>query len=325
MRDASPGGFVSLRASVPTILVLGVLVLVATPLVPATAPGLDAPTLGVRAVEGHTTFAMLGSAALLGGPVVPHAEGAPMHTTVSSTLSPPPSGPVARHDYFPGVRWTNDQFLVDPVNNVINGPGPVHTNVQFATAVALLAGDAGTTPCTGTAFLVPHGAADPRGLALRYQDSTLVTDPNDIQWTTDSWLAPDGSHVWSVAVQCAVTDSALAQGAAYPGRDGLAPTGFRYSALAFLMLDPGAVAPAGALGHTASTDGALDGNSHPFDPYAGAPGRVAYEPHGTSDATATLDHHATYSLDAYYQADALVPPVRNQRVLDTEGSAAPFG
>lgn len=372
-----PGGHLSLRASVPAFLVLGVLVLVATPLAPATTPNIDSPVLGQTLVEGHVTHAILGVAPLTGGPITVQPTGTPLPSDLGPRLgveartarpmaridqatcwmigqSCPYEGPSVR-EVFPGLRWPNDQFVVDPVNNT-RGPAPYAVErTQFVTGLALLVGEptgdgSYQYPCSGTVLVVPHGDADPRPIfandasATQYVESYYVTDPNDAAWDNDMWSHADANgathHVWTVPMgqatinsPCApvMTDSTVARsmgrnGDAYPGRDQVPPSGFQYNA--FVLIPSEYLPVTGVVEHgldgERTTDAALDGNSHAFDPY-GKLLRSSEPNHGGSGPTGASGEHATYSVDAYFLPTIIQENGANFRLVDLEGSDAPFG
>jgi hypothetical protein len=312
------------------VLVLSFAVLPLAALSSATVPIAAHPA---TLVEGHTVHATLGAAAAVAPNGLP-VKGTPITQPIFASTE----------STFPGVRWFNDQYVVDPLAN--SG----EPRRDFSAGAAVLVSDAsGRTPCTGALFVVDHGAADPRGSLTQesYLESYIVTDPNDRTWNVDRWASPiDGGSVYTVAINdnqdgynvpddgtsnCApVRDGVIAHGQGdngltYPGRETLVPGGIQYNTYVFAFTSDLHVA--GALvahqsGGAGRAAGALAGNSHAFDPLPGLL-RSPASSHGGSDGAAGT--HATRQVDLYYGAtDA--PLVRQFRLVDsTEGSLAPFG
>lgn len=198
-------------------------------------------------VEGHTVFQAIAfakaepAAMATPGPL-PNVAPADMGTTANADEP----GTLVERIRFPGVLWTNDQFLV-PASMMerhaeTGGPSMERNRVDFAAGLMTLLmvqdqpGGPLRTPCGGALLVVNAGDPDPRtgttiaGLADQepvYRESYLVTDPNDRMWITDVYTPEVGSGtVWVTnlgggAVFTPDTGSACA---AY---DDLPPAGFQ--------------------------------------------------------------------------------------------------
>lgn len=281
------------------------------------------------------------------------------------------------NERFPGVLWFNDQYLVDPVDNSAN-----KTVFRY--------------PCTGSVMAVNAGGLDPRAAfhpanpgdpVPIYEESYMVTDPNDNTWNVDKWnytnIAASKATFWTVAMKgndagyntpddgvCSTdpyTDGALSGGANYPTPG--ATGNVKYNALLFFYLEDLTVAGGTKTHHsgpalpgddasaceTPKTPEQIaaepyfadhwpcpggnddsEGNSHPYNPFNGlpvCPNCVGRNNHGGSAGTpagstaappgALQYSHATRNIDLYYGSNP-APTVRNYRLLDSEGSLAPF-
>lgn len=165
-------------------------------------------------VEGHTVFTFLTAV-----DPTPAATFAPMQARAASdgeaggAAGAAPSENVDM-DRWPGVLWTNHQFLVEPrlkvnVESLPTGAvGTQRSQSHFAASLMALVhrsdgASSVTLPCGGALLAVNAGDPDPRGsvpgrtlvsvssdrMNFGYQESYLVRDPNDRVWITDLYDA----------------------------------------------------------------------------------------------------------------------------------------
>ncbi|HLE96515.1 MAG TPA: hypothetical protein VI997_04020, partial [Candidatus Thermoplasmatota archaeon] len=93
----------------------------------------------------------------------------------------------------PGVLWFNDQFLVGDDLDIVEAD--VDANVDVCRKhrdVTLAAANAWRYPCGGWVVATQAGNPDPRTVPTAlwvYQESYLVTDPNDRAWHVDKYQA----------------------------------------------------------------------------------------------------------------------------------------
>lgn len=265
---------------------------------------------------------------------------------------------------FPGVLWSNDQYLVDPMQDTDR-----NTRNRY--------------PCTGAVIAVNRGDPvdrDPAGKwtlinATYLNESYLITDPTDHQWDIDLWLTRFGTYAWTVALnndpagygipdnnaRCngREASSSLLEQRQDPGEHGIdhpcdGCRDLKWNALLYFRLEHLRFANASkdhrenvgpdwwqdaAACHDSYTnqwtcpadDDDREGNSHPYNPDLPYPLATydGYKNHGgsdTCDATGILqqDCHATRDVDIYYGYVMEPPVVRRWAVFDVVGSAAPY-
>ena len=166
----------------------------------ATALMVAAPTLGAAAVvyapaqaeqlvEGHTVFTVI---TVRNGTVEQKEEFA----AAVAVLVREQIRKIDYEDRFPGVLWFNDQYLVNPEQNVPVDTAVSETRYPCGAVIAVNEGDA--LPKVNGTPIVPATA--------QYVESYRVTDPNDATWEVDKWsYDPDANAstansflVWSV-------------------------------------------------------------------------------------------------------------------------------
>lgn len=168
-------------------------------------------------VEGHTVFHAMTvpSERLVGLFSSTTSEARQEEDPADAAASGAPS---VFRERSPGVRWTNDQFLVGPYHQEArfsNPAGPEEAySVSFATALMVRvdvhegATQAKRTPCGGALIVVNAGERDPRPPIppigrdpVAYLESYLITDPNGNVWVTDAYAdegAPPVPTMWVV-------------------------------------------------------------------------------------------------------------------------------
>lgn len=240
---------------------------------------------------------------------------------------------------FPGVLWFNDQYLIDPQE-------PRRSTTQDR------------TPCTGAVIAVNHGdewAVD-QDLGGRYtlidpvyNESYLITDPNDRTWFVDEWFTAAGPRAWTIAlhndqINSAKPDDGKCNKGAYGG--GFGGGSVRYNALLYFRLDHLTV-PDEPKNHTVGGDDRVfdaaachpsptnrwpcpggdddaEGNSHRASPAYPVPRAGRGNHGGSADCDGVVRGcHATRNILIFY--GYVTPPVlRNYFLIDAEGRFAPY-